>query len=49
MSKGTPFSLGDIKQGAKSLNRAPAPSSKAASKGDQSEEEAISYLGISDS
>jgi hypothetical protein len=46
MSKSsTPFSLGDLKQGAKSLSRAPAPSSKAAAKGDSDEEAAVARLG----
>lgn len=46
MSKSSaPFSLGDLKQGAKSLNHAPVPTSKAAAKGDSDEEEAVARLG----
>jgi hypothetical protein len=39
------FSLGDLQQGAKSLNNAPEVRKKASAKGDDSEEENVAKLG----
>ena len=45
MSKGTPFSLGELKQGAKGLHNVPEPQ-RASAKIDDDEEEAVARLGM---